>query len=93
MPRTWAVCADCYTAVHAEIERAALGTPLRVRIAVGVLAAMRQRPARYSILDDRYWEHLTDDGLNRLLIWVFAVAFGVHAVAFALVAAYISIVH
>lgn len=92
-PQTWSVCAGCQGDVLAEVERSALQNPLRLRIAVGVVAARRERPVRYSILDDRFWEQITDEGLNRLLIWIFGIAFGVHAVAFALVAAYIAIVH
>lgn len=92
-PHVWAVCPDCYAAVRSEVSRAALRTPLRVRIAVGVVASQRSHPARYGILDDRYWDQLTDEGLNRLLIWVFAIAFAVHAIAFVLVAAYIAIAH
>ncbi len=92
-PQTWAVCPDCHGAVLQEVERTALQNPLRLRIAVGVVAAHHERPARYSVLDDRFWEQLTDEGLNRLLIWVFAIAFGVHAIAFVLVAAYVAVVH
>lgn len=92
-PHVWAVCPDCYAAVRSEVDRAALQTPLRMRIAVGVVAAHRERPAHYSILDDRFWDQLTDEGLNRLLIWIFAIAFAVHAIAFALVAAYIAVAH
>lgn len=93
VPQTWTVCANCHEAVLREVEHSALRNPLRLRIAVGVVAARHESPAHYSILDDRFWEQLSDEGVNRLLIWVFAIAFGVHAVAFALIAAYIAIAH
>ena len=95
-PQSWAVCAECNAAVSAEMERSGVQSPMRLRIAVGVVAARTERteqPTRYSMFDDRFWEQLSDEGLNRLLIWIFAIAFGVHAVAFVLVAAYIAVVH
>lgn len=92
-PQSWAVCPACYATIRSEVERSALQTPMRLRIAIGVVAARHERPARYSMFDDRFWDQLTDEGLNRLLIWVFAVAFGVHAIAFVLVAVYITVAH
>lgn len=89
----WRVCENCYSAVQRELQRAELRSPARVRIAVGVVAAERRRSPRYSVWDERFWEQLSDHGLDRLLIWLFAIAFAVHAIAFILVAAYIAIVH
>jgi hypothetical protein len=40
-PRTWALCPTCLDAVRAELARAALRTPYRVRIAVAVVASER----------------------------------------------------
>ncbi|HLZ23464.1 MAG TPA: hypothetical protein VKQ30_15225 [Ktedonobacterales bacterium] len=90
---TWHLCEDCYVAVTRELERAELRTPARVRIAVGVVASERGQSARYSIWDERFWEQLSDRSQDRLLIWIFAIAFVVHAIAFMLVAAYVAIVH
>lgn len=45
-PRTWALCPSCLDAVRAELARAALRTPYRVRIAVAVVASERAPGAR-----------------------------------------------
>lgn len=90
-PQRWRVCADCKAAVDEEVTRAGLGSRDRLRIAMGIVAAAR-RP-RVSIWDDDYWDNLGDREVNRLLIWIFAVAFVVHAVAFLAVAAYIAVIH
>ena len=90
--RRWLVCAECKEAVEAEINRAGLESPARLRIAVGMVATARRR-TRARLWDDDYWERLTDAQINRLLIWLFAVAFVVHAVAFLAVAVYVAFVH
>lgn len=90
--RRWLVCAVCKEAVEAEVNRAGLGSPARLRVAIGMVATSRRR-SRARIWDDDYWEHLSDAQINRLLIWLFVVAFVVHAVAFLAVAVYVSFVH
>ena len=87
----WIVCAECKAAIDDEVERAGLGSAARLRIAIGIVAASRSRHTRLSIWDDEYWDNLSDSEINRLLIWLFAVAFVVHAVAFFAVAAYVAI--
>ena len=90
-PKRWTLCADCKAAVDVEVARAGLESRARLRIAMGIVAAAR--PPRPSIWDDAYWENLGDQEVNRLLVWIFAVAFVVHAVAFLAVAVYIAVVH
>lgn len=90
---TWPLCDDCYAAVSAELARARLRTPARVWVALGVVAAERAQAPRYRIWDERYWEQLSDTSQDRLLIWLFGIAFAVHALAFMLVAFYIAITH
>lgn len=89
--RHWRVCAECKAAVEAEVERAGLESAARLRVAIGMVAA--SRPPRQSLWDDGYWENLDDRGVNRLLIWLFGIAFVVHAIAFLAVAVYISFAH
>ena len=93
MPATWLLCDECYLAVGRELARAGLRSAARVQVALGVVAAERGQPARYSIWDERYWEHLSDRAQDRLLIWLFGIAFLVHALAFMVVAAYVAIAH
>jgi hypothetical protein len=90
---TWRLCEDCFVAVGRELERAELRTPARVRVALGLVAAERGHRAHPSIWSERYWEQLSDRGQDRLLIWIFYVAFVVHALAFMLVAVYVAMTH
>lgn len=89
----WHLCDECYLAVGRELARAALRSPARVRVALGVVAAERRSMPRYHVWDERFWEQLSDRGQDRLLIWIFAIAFAVHALAFMLIAAYVAVAH
>lgn len=92
-PATWLLCDDCYVAVGRELARAGLRNAARVQVALGVVAAERGQAGRYSIWDERHWEQLSDRDQDRLLIWLFGIAFAVHALAFMIVAAYVAIAH
>ena len=89
----WRLCEACFVAVGRELERAELRTPARVRVALGLVAAERSHRARPKIWNERYWEQLSDRGQDRLLMWIFYVAFVVHALAFMLVAVYVALTH
>src|SRR5215831_12134851 len=59
-PRSWLLCVDCADAVRQEVERADLRTPLRVRIAVGIVALQR-RPRHYHFWNEEFWEEDDDE--------------------------------
>jgi hypothetical protein len=42
---TWTLCRECYEALERELHRSPLTTPLRTRIAVGLIAAERSPTA------------------------------------------------
>ena len=44
--QSWMLCDDCDDAVHDQIERAPVRSPMRVRVAVGLVAADRTPAAR-----------------------------------------------
>ena len=67
-PRSWLLCADCAAAVRQEVERADLGTPLRVRIAVGIVALQR-RPHHYHFWNKQFWEELDDAAETKIMEW------------------------
>src|SRR5262249_31772255 len=66
VPRqSWLLCWACAAAVIAELERSPLRTPLRVRIAAGIVAAERglrsRRPTdRHPPRDAQLWERLSE---------------------------------
>lgn len=87
-PRTWVVCASCAQAVRQEIERARLRTPIRVRVAIAMVASERaQSTERIEALER------PDDRVERLLIATVLAAFLVHALAFVVVIAFIAVTH
>lgn len=65
---TWLLCEECASDVMTQLERSPVHSPLRVRIAVGIVAAERRPPRRRRILSSEYWEELSDQQVNRLLI-------------------------
>ena len=91
--QSWLLCAECTEAVRREVERAALQTPLRVRIAVGIVAAQRRPPARRSIWSEQYWEDLDDAALDRLLKWFIALAIVVKMLTVVGIALYVALAH
>jgi hypothetical protein len=80
--QSWLLCADCDDAVHDQIERAPIRSPMRIRVAVGMVAAERTpaaRRARFGQLSDPAWE--------RLIFWSFSIALIVHLIVMVFVAA------
>ena len=67
-PHSWLLCVDCAAAVRQEVERADLGTPLRVRIAVGIVALQR-RPRHYHFWNEQFWEQLDDAAETKIVEW------------------------
>ncbi len=79
--RSWLLCRACDEAVHQQLERSPLASPLRLRVAVGLVAAERTptaRRERFGQLSDLSWE--------RLLFWSFILAFVAHLAVMVFVA-------
>jgi hypothetical protein len=79
--QSWLLCRVCDEAVHQQRERSPLRSPLRLRVAVGLVATERTpaaRRARFGQLSDLTWE--------RLLFWSFIIAFAVHLAVMVFVA-------
>lgn len=56
---TWTLCQPCYRALHAEMRRSPVRSPLRLRIAMGLVASERwpqAYPTRVrNFVSDRRW--------------------------------------
>ncbi len=78
--QSWVLCKICHAAVLAELERSPLRSPLRVRVAVGLVAAERwPRAARSNgEREDRVW--------IAFLYWGFAGAMLLHLLIIVLLA-------
>jgi hypothetical protein len=91
--QSWLLCAACTEAVRDEVARAALQTPLRLRIAVGMVAAQRRPPARHSFWSEQYWKDLDDAALDRLLKRFIALAISVKMLTMVGIAIYVALAH
>ncbi len=78
--QSWVLCKPCYAAALAELERSPLRTPVRVRVAIGLVAAERwPRATRFDgEREDRVW--------IAFLYWGFAGAMLLHLVIIVLLA-------
>ena len=80
--QSWILCNDCYQVLVIEMRRSPVRTPLRLRIAMGLVASERwpQSPSSYrSILNDRKW--------ILFIAWGFVVAMLFHLVLIVMIAA------
>jgi hypothetical protein len=80
--RSWVLCNNCYQVLLIEMRRSPVRTPLRLRIAIGLVAAERwpQSHSSYrSVLNDRKW--------ILFIAWGFVVAMLFHLVLIVMIAA------
>ncbi|MEO7003090.1 MAG: hypothetical protein ABI068_14860 [Ktedonobacterales bacterium] len=85
--RSWTLCGDCNSAVRQQMESTTVRGPLRLRVAVGLVATERTpaaRRANWGQLSDRHWE--------RVLFWSFFLFMLAH-LAFLVVLAVTTIGH
>src|SRR5579859_6749646 len=51
LPREWVLCKPCHEALHVEMRRSSIRSPVRLRIAMGLVAAERS-PKAYNLSTD-----------------------------------------
>lgn len=89
--QAWTICAACNDAVLLQLDRSDVQTPLRLRVAIGVVASERATPDSLSArLPDPARERLADRRMERLLIALFLFLFIIHALIFILIVVVIS---
>ena len=71
--RSWTLCEECHTAVRERLETSPVRTPLRLRVAVGLVAAERTPEARRS-----NFGQLTDESWFKVFFWLFPITMIVH---------------
>jgi hypothetical protein len=80
--RSWILCNECYQALLIEMRRSPVRTPLRLRIAMGMVATERW-PESYSssrlIQNDRKWIYI--------IAWGFVIAMIFHLALIVMIAA------
>jgi hypothetical protein len=83
--QAWHLCEECAAAVVTEVERAALRTPLRTRIAVGVVAAARRPAHQHMMLGKDVLKEIRDEKLDRLALGFVLCMFALPPLVFLLV--------
>ncbi|MBF6592272.1 MAG: hypothetical protein IVW57_17305 [Ktedonobacterales bacterium] len=79
--QSWLLCEACSAAVHLQMERSQVRTPLRLRVAVALVSTERTpgaRRARRGQLSDTAW--------IKLLFWAFILALLAHLAVIVLIA-------
>lgn len=72
-PQSWLLCADCNEAVREQIDQSPVQSPLRIRVAVGLVATERTPAARRA-----HFGQLTDITWERFIFWSFVAGMAAH---------------
>ncbi|HEU5439420.1 MAG TPA: hypothetical protein VFU88_09030 [Ktedonobacterales bacterium] len=78
---SWALCERCNEAVHVQMEQSPVRSPLRLRVAVGLVAAERTPEARRA----RFGQ-LTDDSWVKVFLWLLPITMIIHLAIIVLIA-------
>jgi hypothetical protein len=79
--RSWVLCATCDEAVHVQLDQSPVRTPVRLRVAVGLVAAERSPDARRTDFGQ-----MTDEGWAKLFLWLFPITMLVHLAVIVIIA-------
>ena len=78
---SWVLCAACNEAVHIQMEQSPVQSPVKLRVAVGLVAAERTPEARRS----RFGQ-LTDDSWVKVFLWLLPITMLIHLAIIVLIA-------
>jgi hypothetical protein len=79
--RSWVLCRDCNEAVHVQMEVAPVQSPVRLRVAVGMVATIRTPSARRARLGQ-----LSDESWTRVFLWLLPITMLVHLAVIVVIA-------
>lgn len=71
--QSWLLCRACNEAVHAQLASSPVQSPLRLRVAVGLVASERTPQARRE-----HFGQLSDQSWERVFFWSFVLAMMAH---------------
>lgn len=71
--RSWVLCEACDEAVHQQMDLSPLRSSLRLRVAVGLVAAERSPEARRG-----QFGQLSDEQWAKVFLWLFPITMIVH---------------
>ena len=78
---SWVLCAACNEAVHIQMELSPVQSPVKLRVAVGLVAAERTpeaRRARFGMLTDESWV--------KVFLWLLPITMLIHLAIIVLIA-------
>ncbi len=70
---SWVLCEECNAAVHEQMDLVPIRSPLRLRVAVGVVSTERTPEARRARLGQ-----MSDTAWMKLFFWLFLITMLVH---------------
>ena len=79
--RQWILCRDCHVALLDEMRRSPVRSPLRLRIAMGLVAAERSPQ-----VNQQSYRAMTDHTWIVVLAWGFGIAMVLHLVLIVMLA-------
>ena len=82
--QAWVLCGTCNRAVRDEVIRSGVQSPVRLRIAVGLVAAERTPEARRSRMGQ-----LSDESWGKLFLWLFPITMIIHLAVIVAIAGWI----
>lgn len=71
--QSWVLCEECSAAVHEQMDSAPVRSPLRLRVAVGVVSTERTPEARRA-----HRGQMTDSSWMKLFFWLFLITMLIH---------------
>ncbi|MFI5271619.1 MAG: hypothetical protein ACHQ4H_01130 [Ktedonobacterales bacterium] len=80
---SWTLCAACNDAVHEELERSPVQSPLRLRVAVGLVASERTPQARRE-----HFGQMTDESWGRMFLWLLPIVMLIHLAIIVIIAGF-----
>jgi hypothetical protein len=80
--RMWVLCKSCHTALLIEMHRSPVRSPLRLRIALGLVASERS-PKAYNVST-----HIRDQRRFIAIAWVLIIAMLLHLVVIVILAVF-----
>lgn len=78
---SWVLCAACNEAVHIQMETSPVQSPVKLRVAVGVVASERTPEARLA-----HFGQLTDESWVKIFLWLLPITMLVHLAIIVLIA-------
>ncbi len=84
--QSWVLCQACNDAVHQQMEISPVQSPVRLRVAVGLVATMRTPAARRA-----HFGQFSDDSWLKIFVWLLAITLVVHFAVLVAIAALIGL--